>query len=192
MYDRRKTIGASDAVHIAKGDWQLLYDHKQGTEDTEYLLAASIGKALEPFHRDYYTQQTGIQPHHDHKWADNPFVLNHLTHAPSTTTKHIKFKWCTYTPDGLIETVNGSKTPSIPWEGKAINMMWKPQNLIAKYNPQLQHAMRVMHADYSILSVLYLNTRWEEYKIDYDPPYDNKLWKWEQAFYWHLENKIRP
>lgn len=191
MYDRRKTIGASDAVHIKAGNWQELYDQKQAPRPSERSLAGSIGKELERFHRCWYELQTGIAIAYNPKWADAPLFL----HGPGTEPLSSSFsplEWNTYTPDGLIEIVNGTQAITIPWEGKAINMMWKPTNLLKKYNPQLQHAMRIMRADQCIFSVLYLNVRWEQYTIDYDEPYADELFRQEQAFLWYLENEVRP
>jgi len=194
MYDRRKSIGASDAVHIKAGDWPELYDQKHGVGVNEWPLAAAIGKELESFHRFWYELQTGRDVRFNDRWRDAPLFL----HGPGTEPLASSFsplEWNTYTPDGLITThdpLDGGKTGSIPWEAKAINMMWKPHNLLKKYNPQLQHAMRIMRADHCIFSVIYLNVRWEQYTVEYDEPYADELFRQEQAFLWYLENEVRP
>lgn len=174
MYDRSKTIGASDAVHIQKGDWAALYDAKQSQDDPQYGLAAEIGKVLEPFNLELFVRQTGLELITSADWQQNPYQFQDA-------------KWCTFLPDGLLD-----EEAWIPVEAKCINMMWNPVNLLTKYMPQLQHAMRVMGAPYCYFSVLYLNTRFEVTKIDYDPPYDLALFEKEKLFYWFLEKNIRP
>ncbi len=183
MYDRAMSIGASDAVHIQAGKWAECYDWKQGTDSDDWPLAAEIGKRLEGFNLELFAQETGSQVHIDPKWRDNPII-------------HSLDDWCTYTPDGLTyaDELADDMTaePRIPVECKAINMMWKPANLLAKYMPQLQHAMRVMGAPYCWFSVIYLNTRHKVTKVMYDPPYDLALFEKEKLFYWFLEQQQRP
>ena len=175
MYDRSKCVGASDAVHIAKGDWAELYDRKQSTTPPEYGLAARIGLACEALNREWFTQETGIEVAYEDDWEEGfPLQL-----SPN-------YEWYKYLPDGLVEDYK------IPWEGKAINMMWQPHLLIKKYTPQLLHQMRVMAAPYAYLSVIYLNTKWEHYKIMYDPIAADSLFEKEKLFHWHLTEQIRP
>jgi hypothetical protein len=106
--------------------------------------------------------------------------------------------WCTYLPDGLLAQEEDDNITIfddeffIPLEAKCINMMWKPENLLKKYMPQLQHAMRITRSPYCIFSVIYLNTRYEWTKIPYDPPYDDALFEKEKLFHWFLETGKRP
>lgn len=181
MYDRRMTVGASDAVHIHAGDWADLWDRKQATTRSQMGLAARIGHATEDMHREWFTEQTGIAVQENEYEGLVPHRLD--THD-----------WYTYLDDGLILdpglTEIGDKL--IPFEMKAINMMWQPHLLRKKYMPQLQHAMRVMKAPYAILSVIYLNTKWEYYEIPYDEPYADALFEKEKLFHWFLETGTRP
>lgn len=178
MYDRTKTIGASDAVMIGAGDWAELFDRKTAKERSasNYPLAAELGHKLEAFNLELYTRSSGHTVYVDSKWQEKPLTL------PG-------FDWCTYLPDGMVERdTNGL----IPIEAKAVNMMWNPINLLNKYMPQLQHAMRVTATPSCIFSVIYLNTRYEYTEIPYDPPYDNELFEKEQLFHYLLINGIRP
>jgi len=186
MYDRSKTIGASDAVYIQSGQWAELYDRKRTSEPPEWGLAAEIGKRLERFNLELFKHETGREVLIKNSWQQNPITyrLN---------------KWCKYLPDGLtIDQDEGAAEdglaaePRIPIEAKCINMMWKPHNLLTKYMPQLQHAMRVMGAPYCWFSVIYLNTKYECTKIPYDPPYDNALFEKEELFAWMLKTGTRP
>ena len=182
MYDRSKTVGASDAVHIQAGDWAELYDRKTSPEPISLSLPAELGTMLEPFNLELFERDTGREVFVDDDWGSNPLRL-------------AKYPWCTYLPDGLLtqaEDENLGKGFFIPLEAKCINMMWNPANLLAKYMPQLQHAMRVMSSPYCIFSVIYLNTRYEWTKVEYDPPYDDKLFEKEKLFHYLLEHGIRP
>ena len=199
MYDRSKRVGASDAVHIQVGDWAQLYDRKTSSDSPDYGLAAELGHRLEAFNLELFERDTGREVYVDDNWGSDPrFLHDH--------------PWCTYLPDGLLcqeedddiaswrtnrtsifgEPVDDEEDFFIPFEAKAINMMWKPELLLKKYMPQLQHAMRVMKAPYSIFSVIYLNTRYEWTKVEYDEPYDDALFEKEQTFQFMLDRGIRP
>jgi predicted phage-related endonuclease len=192
MYDRSKSIGASDAVHIQAGQWAELYDRKTVThlEPPEYGLAAEIGKRLEGFNLELFTAQTGREVH-----------VAFDTAPPLEMSEH---PWCKFLPDGMLAqledddiTIFGADPLDeedffIPIEAKCINMMWNPDNLLRKYMPQLQHAMRVAKSPYCIFSVLYLNTKYEWTRIPYDPPYDDALFEKEKLFQWFLETGTRP
>jgi len=181
MYDRSKTIGASDAVHIQAGSWAQLFDRKTSSDAPEYGLAAELGHVLEPFNLELFTRDTGLSLLVATKWQTEPM-------------RSSEYDWCTYLPDALIHSGDNEEffDYRIPVEAKCINMMWNPQNLLTKYMPQLQHAMRIMAAPYCFFSVLYLNTKFEITKVPYDPPYDDALLEKEKLFYWHLEQSIRP
>lgn len=177
MYDRRKTIGASDAVLIHEGKWAELYDRKATSDRPSYSLPASIGIELESLNRRWFTRETGLQILYNPKWHEAPFTW---AFNP----------WCTYLPDGLC--TSGEQTQNIPFEAKAVNSFWKPSALLRKYMPQLQHAMRAMSAPIAHFSVIYLNTKWEHTIVNYDPIYDQELIRLERAFLWHLIEGIRP
>lgn len=181
MYDRSKTIGASDAVHIWAGDWAQLFDRKTSPDTPDYGLAAELGHVLEPFNLELFTRDTGYEVLTSAKWQSEPM-------------RSSKYPWCTYLPDGLIDSETSEEffDMNIPVEAKCINMMWKPENLLAKYMPQLQHAMRVMGAPYCYFSVLYLNTKYEWTRIEYDPIFDMELQEKEELFHFMLERGIRP
>jgi len=185
MYDRSKTIGASDAVHIAAGQWAELYDRKTHPEPPDYGLAAELGKRLEPFNLELFEDDTGREVFVDDNWGSDPLRL-------------VEYPWCTYLPDGLLcqeeddnITIHDDEF-FIPLEAKCINMMWNPANLLRKYMPQLQHAMRITRSPYAIFSVIYLNTKYEWIKVNYDEPYDDALFEKENLFQWFLEQGVRP
>jgi hypothetical protein len=179
MYDRTKTIGASDAPDIYTGNWQKLYDSKHAPDDLSAVLPVQMGICTEPLNRKWFAQETGLPVEYSPKWRDRPFMW------PEEP------KWCAATPDGLI---NGKDewSPDIVLECKHVNTFWQPHALIAKYKPQLLHLMRVMMTDKAYLSVFYGNMKWECYEIPYDEPMDEELLRMERAFLWHLQNEERP
>ena len=181
MYDRSKTVGASDAVQIQSGEWARLFDRKQSSDEAQYSLAAEIGHRLEAFNLELFEDDTDIHVEIREAWQLEPFFI-----ADNS--------WCTYLPDGLIDpnTNHEFHKFSIPIEAKCINMMWNPINLLTKYMPQLQHAMRVMGAPYCYFSVIYLNIKYEWIKVEYDLPYDDALFEKEKLFQWFLETGTRP
>ena len=130
---------------------------------------------MEAFNLELFTRETGLDLLIDPSWQETP--IQHRTH-----------EWCKFLPDALLNQPGAQ----IPVEAKCINMMWKPANLLAKYMPQLQHAMRVVGAPHCYFSVIYLNTRYEQHKIEYDPPYDDALFEKEKLFQWMLETGTRP
>jgi len=181
MYDRSKSVGASDAVYIQAGQWAELWDRKRTTDKPDYDLPAELGHKLEAFNLELFARETGLELFVDECWQDSPLYLGQMEGQD-------QYEWCKYLPDALVQHDLGW----IPVEAKCINMMWKPENLLKKYMPQLQHAMRVVGAPFCYFSVIYLNTRYEQTTIPYDPPYDDALFEKEKLFYWFLEQETRP
>jgi len=185
MYDRSKSIGASDAVHIWAGQWAELFDRKTSPDAPSYPLPAAIGHALEPLNRELFMEDTGRDMLVRDDWQNDPL---RLADKP----------WCTYLPDGLLQQAEDDNLSIdrdeffIPFEAKAVNMMWKPHNLLDKYRPQLMHAMRVTKSPYAIFSVIYLNTKYEWTRVEYDEPFDLELQEMEETFMFMLERGIRP
>jgi len=184
MYDRSKSVGASDAVHIHTGQWAELFDRKTASDSPEYGLAAELGHRLESFNLELFERDTGRE-------VFRAFDTAAPIEMPG-------YPWCKFLPDGLLKQTEDDNLSVfdeeyfIPIEAKCINMMWQPASLLTKYMPQLQHAMRVAKAPYCIFSVIYLNTKYEWTKIPFDPPYDDALFEKEKLFHWFLENEIRP
>lgn len=184
MYDRSKSIGASDAVLIAAGQWAELYDRKNTPPDAlSYPLPARIGHACEAVNREWFEQETGIHVVFEEVWDVDQ----------AEPIEHAEYPWMKYLPDGVVDhKLDSGAEVVVPWEGKAVNGMWQPHLLIKKYTPQLLHQMRVIAAPFAYLSVLYLNTKWDYYKIEWDEPAADELLEQEKQFMWHLENEVRP
>ena len=172
MYDRSKSIGASDAIYISEGRWAELYDQKISPDDLSAVLPVQIGIATEALNRQWFTQEMGLPVEYDNGWPDIPI-------------RHPSYPFMAYTPDGLVEG-------SIPFEAKHVNPFWNPLRLKQKYNPQLQHQMAVVDAPYSYLSVFFGNQKYDVYKVERDPIFIEELYRQEELFMWLLTNQQRP
>ena len=69
------------------------------------------------------------------------------------------------------------------WEAKHTSAFAKPDEVLARYMPQLQHNMAVVGAENSVLSVIYGNHRWETYEVAADWLYQDALLAAERAFW---------
>ena len=69
MYDRSKSVGASDAVHIQAGQWAELFDRKQSSDAPDYGLPAELGHLLEPFNLELFERETGREVFVDDNWG---------------------------------------------------------------------------------------------------------------------------
>ena len=178
MYDRSTSVGASDAVMLAQGKWAELFDRKNTPPDAlRASLPARIGHACERMHREWFAEQAGIPVEFDEIWGTEP-------------VRHSERDWMCYLPDGLVREDHYL----IPWEGKALNLNWQYNlpTLLERYRPQLQHQMMVMNAPHAYFSVLFLNTHWHWWKIEYDQILADQLWEQEELFHWMLTRGIRP
>src|SRR5437660_1054173 len=77
--------------------------------------------------------------------------------------------WRRCTLDGMV------KRRKAVWEAKHVNAFSKPEEVLARYMPQLQHNMAVKGWDLSLLSVIYGNHKWEVYEIASDWLYQDDL-----------------
>lgn len=161
---RVNCIGGSDANTIMSGDDQRVIDlwqQKRGEippTDLSRVLPVMLGSWTEPFHRMWYMQETGLEV------TDAGAVLTCPT-----------YDWRTCSLDGLV---NGAI-----WEAKHVGAFSKPDEILTRYMPQLQHNMAVVGAERAILSVIYGNNKWETYEIGTDWLYQDQLLEAEQAFW---------
>lgn len=183
MYDRSKTIGASDATYIAEGRWAELFDTKSNplSDALSGVLPVQVGKATEQVNLDWFEREAGISVAR-YGNEDEPF-------------KHSSHPWMCCLPDGLatVQIKDFGLLDTIPIEAKHVNQFWNPRNLIAKYTPQVLHQMMIFSAPFAYLSVIYGNgLKYDFYKIDYDPIAADELLRQEELFMWFLDHNIRP
>lgn len=173
---RRLTlIGASDANIILSGSdesVQRLWREKRGEQDSEDLsgnLAVMLGCWSESFNRQWYERATG------EKISRTGELITCCEHT-----------WRGATLDGYLENRGAV------WEAKHTNAFTKPDEALARYMPQLQHAMAVTKAEVAILSVIFGNSKWEVFEVASDWLYQEDLLEAEQAFWRCVETGEPP
>jgi predicted phage-related endonuclease len=166
LADRRQGIGGSDANIILSGDPErvlALWREKRGEgagDDLASVLPVMLGQWTEAFNRQWYVKVTGLI----------------VGDAGSTWTSQAH-RWRRATLDGLVEAKRAV------WEAKHVSAFAKPEEVLARYMPQLQHNMAVAGVESAVLSVLYGNHRWEAYEVASDWLYQDELLVAEQAFW---------
>lgn len=172
---RRGGIGGSDATIILSGDpdkMSRLWREKRGevaAEDLRGVLPVVLGCWTEEFNRQWYQKQTGFPV------VDGGSAWQDLVHP-----------WRRATLDGIIESKRAI------WEAKHTNAFAKPEEIIARYMPQLQHNLAVCNLDLAVLSVIYGNHKWECYEIAADWLYQDELLEVEHRFWESLRTGAPP
>lgn len=169
--ERAKGIGGSDANIIMGGEWEKLWELKTGRSEPENLdgiLAVQMGTYTEPFNVEWYSKQTGV--------TVSQANTDHLVHS--------EHEFMRANLDGRIA---GGVL-----ECKHVSAYAKPDEIINRYYPQLQHCMEVAGVKFAHLSVFYGNNKWEFYPVDYDTDYVKKLIEMESEFWSYVRTDTRP
>jgi predicted phage-related endonuclease len=85
--------------------------------------------------------------------------------------------WRSATVDGLLNN------ETVVWEAKHVNAFAKPEEVLEKYMPQLQHNMAVVGVNKSVLSMFLGTFKWETFEVDADWLYQEELLAAETAFW---------
>ena len=163
---RNRRIGGSDANIILSGDSERvlrLWQEKRGEVEPEDLggrLSVVLGCWTEDFNRQWYEKLSG-----------NPVIE---AGAQLTCSKH---RWRKCTLDGVV-----AGTGAI-FEAKHTNSFVKPDEVLERYMPQLQHNMAVAKADRAVLSVIFGNAKYEMFEVAADWLYQLDLLEAEKAFW---------
>jgi predicted phage-related endonuclease len=163
---RNRGIGGSDANIILSGDPERvlrLWQEKRGEAEPEDLsgkLAVVLGCWTEEFNRQWYAKLSG-----------NP-VTDAGVQLTCTT-----YRWRKCTLDGVVA---GS---GAIFEAKHTNSFVKPDDVLERYMPQLQHNMAVAKTDRAVLSVIFGNARYEMFEVAADWLYQLDLLEAEKAFW---------
>jgi predicted phage-related endonuclease len=163
---RCRAIGGSDANIILSGDDERLlrlWREKRGAsppEDLSGKLPVVLGSWTEAFNRQWYEKLSG----------------NRVTDAGMELTCS-EFRWRKCTLDGLVETSGAI------FEAKHTNSFVKPEDILERYMPQLQHNMAVANAGRAVLSVIFGNAKYEMFEVAADWLYQLDLLKAEKAFW---------
>lgn len=172
---RASTIGGSDANIILSGDCERirnLWLEKRGERDPDDLsgnLAVALGSWTETFNRQWYEKLTG------HSVIRAGQVLSCSAH-----------EWRCCTLDGFVEAIGAV------WEAKHTNSFSGPEDVLARYMPQLQHNMAVTRSDRAILSVIFGNHKYEIIEVASDWVYQAELFDAELAFWDCVQNGRQP
>jgi predicted phage-related endonuclease len=172
---RRHSIGASDANVILSGVPERvlrLWQEKRGEVESEDLsgnLAVMLGCWTEAFNRQWYEQLTGerVTQMGDVRVCD-------------------QHEWRTATLDGYIAALGAV------FEAKHTSAFAKSEELLARYMPQLQHAMAVAGCERAVLSVIYGNSKWECYEVAADWLYQAELLEAELRFWECVQSGTPP
>ena len=172
--ERVHGIGGSDANTILSGSGERilrLWREKRGQENPEDLsdkLPVMLGSWTEAFNRQWYEKLVG----------------NAVTRVGERLRCRLR-PWRSATLDGFVEARGAI------WEAKHTSPFVKPEDLLQRYMPQLQHNMAVAGCEVALLSVLYGNGKWEVYEIASDWMYQEDLLEAEMRF-WHCVQSGEP
>ena len=162
---RCEFIGGSDANVILSGDREKIIDlwlEKRGEKppvDLSDRLPVLLGCWTEPFNRQWFEQLTSRQ-------ISRIGSIHHCRVHP----------WRQCTLDGII-TATGSV-----WEAKHTSAFAKPEEVLERYMPQLQHNMAVTGYQQAVLSVIFGNHKFEIFEVAADWLYQIELLDAEQHF----------
>ena len=172
---RRHFLGGSDANIIFSGDLariRQLWLEKRGEAELEDLsdkLQVMLGCWSEPFNRMWYEKLTG-----------QPVVR--IGQAVVCSKHH----WRCCTLDGFVEAGQAV------FEAKHTSAFGRPEQVLERYMPQLQHNMAVTGHRQAVLSVIFGNHKFEVFEIAADWLYQVELLDAEQHFWNCVQRGIEP
>ena len=164
---RLEGIGGSDATIILSGDRDkivALWREKRGEQapaDLSTNLAVMLGSWTEAFNRHWYEKVSGRR----------------VGGAGATITCPTN-PWRRCSLDGYVADSGAV------WEAKHTNAFAKPEDVLERYMPQLQHNMAVARVERAVLSVIFGNHKYEIFEIASDWVYQIELLQAEIDF-WH-------
>ncbi len=163
---RSTGVGGSDANVILSGDREkilTLWKEKRNEAEAPDLsvnLAVALGSWTEAFNRQWYEKITG-----------------QTVHSVGISISCSTYSWRRCTLDGWV-TVTGAV-----WEAKHTNAFAKPDEVLERYMPQLQHNMAVSKAESAVLSVIFGNHKFEIFEVAADWLYQLDLLQAEEDFW---------
>jgi predicted phage-related endonuclease len=164
--ERRRFVGGSDANVILSGDPGKiirLWREKRGEAEPEDLsgaLAVMLGQWTEAFNRQWFERLSGER-----------------VGSVGQMVRCSKCDWRRCTLDGIVEATGAV------WEAKHTSAFAKPEEVLERYMPQLQHNMAVAGTDRAVLSVIFGNHKYEIFEIAADWLYQLELIEAEAQFW---------
>ena len=163
---RAEGIGGSDANVILSRDADRIRElwlEKRGEAsppDLSDKLSVMLGCWTEAFNRQWYEQLSGEQVTDTGK-----------------SFECARYNWRRCTVDGLIQ--GGSAV----WEAKHTSAFARPDEVLERYMPQLQHNLAVTGHQQAVLSVIFGNHKFEIFEVAADWLYQIELLDAEQDFW---------
>jgi len=168
---RRKGIGGSDAIRLMNGDWLNLWKEKMGLaepEDLSGVLPVQIGIATEKINLDFLARELKCLITRDVVIPPKDFMRSNC--------------------DGVIE----NDDTNVLVEAKHTHANNTLEKVAEYYYAQLQHYMMHDESNSIYLSVIFGNNRHEHTVIESDPQFQERLYKYESAFWKYVETKTEP
>jgi hypothetical protein len=172
---RSRAIGGSDANIILSGNQerlQTLWAEKTGLavpEDLSGTLPVALGSWSEPFNRQWYERLSGKSV---------------IRSGESIGCSRHPWRRCTL--DGVVE-----ETEAV-WEAKHTSAFTKPDEVLERYMPQLQHNMAVAGLKRAELSVIFGNHKFEVFEVEADWLYQIELLQAEEDFWKCVLSRTHP
>jgi predicted phage-related endonuclease len=166
MQERRSYLGGSDANLLLSGDEQKVRDlwaEKRGervAKDLSEYLPVQLGCWTEAFNRQWFERLSGDR-------------VTRLGEKFVSATDD----WRRCSVDGTVE-----RTEAV-WEAKHTSAFAKPEEVLQRYMPQLQHNMAVAGRDRAVLSVIFGNHKFEIMEVAADWLYQLELLEAEEQFW---------
>jgi predicted phage-related endonuclease len=173
--ERRCSIGGSDANILFSRDTERIHQlwlEKRGEgqpADLSTNLSVMLGCWTEVFNRQWFERLTG----------------NRVSNAGRRFTCG-RYAWRRCTVDGLVEGAGSI------WEAKHTSAFAKPEEVLERYMPQLQHNMAVTGYPQASLSVIFGNHKFEVFEIAADWLYQSELLDAEQRFWTAVQTGEAP
>src|SRR6476620_5852674 len=172
---RRNYIGGSDANVILSGDSDKVFDlwrEKRGDKSADDLsdkLPVALGSWTEAFNRQWYERLTGRRVERCGE------IVRCQLH-----------EWRRCALDGFVEEAGAV------WEAKHTSAFARPEEVLDRFMPQLQHNMAVVGAARAILSVIFGNHKYEIFEVESDWLYQRELLDAEEGFWGCVCNGRAP
>lgn len=171
---RKLGVGGSDANIILSGDPERIHKlwlEKRGglATDLSANLAVALGKWTEEFNRQWFERVTGFK-----------------VGSTGVALVCAELAWRRCNLDGMIQAEDAA------WEAKHTNAFAKPDEVLERYMPQLQHNMAVARVDRIFLSVIFGNQKFEIFEVESDWLYQRELLDAEIAFWIAVQRGEEP
>lgn len=163
---RRSGLGGSDANIVMSGNRDAivnLWREKRGDEaspDLSMLLPVMLGQWSEEFNRQWFERIDGRK-----------------VSAAGIELVCPEYRWRRCTLDGMVGEAGAV------WEAKHTNAFAKPEEVLERYMPQLQHNMAVAQSECAVLSVIFGNHKFEIFEVASDWIYQLELLDAELDFW---------